>query len=152
MTATGPKHATFETSVTAFGDNTGVAVPPEVIDALEAGKRPPVNVDVGGYRYRLTVGVMAGRLLAGVSSAVRAATGLRGGAPVRVTLALADTPREVAVPEDLAAALAASRGALPRGRAALRRERRGPPGGGPRRRRCWWGQPANSALAAFTVL
>src|SRR3712207_2280229 len=107
MTATEPRTASFETTVTAFGNNTGIVVPPEVIDALAAGKRPPVLVDLDGYRYRNTVGVMGGRHLVSVSSAVRSATGLQGGDPVRVTLTVADTLREVAVPEDLAAALAA---------------------------------------------
>ena len=35
------------------------------------------------------------------------ATGLTGGDPIRVTLAVADTPREVDVPADFAAAMAA---------------------------------------------
>ena len=48
---------------------------------------------------------MGGRYLIGVSAAVRAATGLKGGDPIRVTLRLADTPREVDVPADFAAAL-----------------------------------------------
>ena len=42
-----------------------------------------------------------------VSAAVRKATGLQAGDPVRVTLTVADTPREVTVPDDFAAALAA---------------------------------------------
>jgi hypothetical protein len=46
----------------------------------------------------------------GISAAVRAATGLRGGDPVDVTLTLATTPREVDVPADLAAALSAAPG------------------------------------------
>ena len=50
---------------------------------------------------------MGGRYLVSVSAAVRQATGLTGGDPVRVTLTLADAPREVEVPADLAAALAA---------------------------------------------
>ncbi|HEX6523842.1 MAG TPA: YdeI/OmpD-associated family protein [Streptosporangiaceae bacterium] len=42
-----------------------------------------------------------------VSAAVRAATGLKGGDPIHVTLSVADTPREVNVPDDFATALAA---------------------------------------------
>jgi uncharacterized protein YdeI (YjbR/CyaY-like superfamily) len=42
-----------------------------------------------------------------ISAAVRKATGLKGGDPIRVTLAVADTPREATVPADFAAALAA---------------------------------------------
>jgi len=102
-----PASATFETTVTAAGNNTGIVVPEEVIERLGAGKRPPVLVSLNGYEYRTTAGVMGGQHMVPVSAAVRKAAGLRGGDPVRVTLTVADTPREVTVPEDLAAALAA---------------------------------------------
>ena len=49
---------------------------------------------------------MGGRHMISVSAAVRQATGLAAGDPVRVALTVADTPREVLVPDDLAAALA----------------------------------------------
>ncbi|MFC0506678.1 YdeI/OmpD-associated family protein [Micromonospora costi] len=107
MTAPAPKSVTFETTVTASGNNTGIVVPAEVIEQLAAGKRPPVVVRVNGYEYRNTVGVMGGRHMISVSAAVRSATGLKGGDPVHVTLTVADTPREVDVPADFAAALAA---------------------------------------------
>ena len=102
-----PRRATFDTTVAAMGNNTGIVVPVEVIEQLGAGKRPPVLVDVNGHEYRSTVAVMGGRHLISVSAAVRQATGLAGGDPIRVTLTVADTPREVDVPADLAAALAA---------------------------------------------
>ena len=101
------RSVTFETTLAASGDNTGIEVPPELVEQLGAGRRPPVAVDLGGYVYRSTVAVMGGRHLVSVSAAVRQATGLAAGDPVRVTLTLADTPREVDVPDDLAAALAA---------------------------------------------
>ena len=104
---TAPKSVTFQTTVAARGNNTGIEVPPELIEALGAGKRPPVLVDLDGHEYRTTVGVMGGTALVSVSAAVRKATGLSGGDPVTVTLTVADTPREVQVPADLAAALAA---------------------------------------------
>jgi hypothetical protein len=107
---TEPRAATFETTVAASGNNTGIVVPPEVIEALGAGKRPPVLVDVNGYEYRSTAAVMGGRHMIGISAAVRAATGLKGGDPIRVVLTVADTPREVVVPADLGAALAAAEG------------------------------------------
>jgi Bacteriocin-protection, YdeI or OmpD-Associated/Domain of unknown function (DUF1905) len=102
-----PASATFETTVTATGNNTGIVVPEEVIAQLAAGKRPAVLVDVNGYEYRNTVGVMGGRYMISISAAVRKATGLAGGDPIRVTLTVAGAPREVNVPEDFAAALAA---------------------------------------------
>ena len=106
MTVPEPTGVTFETTVAATGNNTGIVVPEEVINQLAAGKRPPVLVTVNGYDYRSTVAVMGGRYMIGVSAAIRRATGLKGGDPIRVTLAVADTPREVEVPADFAAALA----------------------------------------------
>lgn len=101
----------FDTTLSAFGNNTGIVVPPELIEHLGAGKRPPVTVVVNGHEFRTTVGVMSGQHLVGVSAAIRAVTGLAGGDPVSVTLTLADTPREVTVPDDFASALAAAPGA-----------------------------------------
>ncbi len=102
-----PKSVTFQATVAATGNNTGIVVPGEVIEQLAAGKRPSVVVNVNGYEYRNTVGVMGGRHMISISAAVRTATGLKGGDPVRVTLTVADTPPEVNVPADFAAALAA---------------------------------------------
>ena len=104
---TEPRSATFRTTVTAVGNNPGIEGPEDVLEHLGAGKRPPVLVDLDGYRYRTTAGVMGGRSMLSVSAAVRKATGLAGGDPVRVTLTVAEEPREVGMPEDLAAALAA---------------------------------------------
>jgi hypothetical protein len=50
-----------ETTVTATGNNTGIVVPDEVIVLLGPCNRPPVIVDVNGYGYRTTVGVMGAR-------------------------------------------------------------------------------------------
>ena len=108
MTASGPKSSSFETTVAARGNNTGIVVPEEVIEALGAGKRPPVLVDLDGYSYRSTVAVMGGQHMIGISAAIRKDTGLAGGDPIRVTLTVADSPREVDVPQDFRAALAAA--------------------------------------------
>jgi Bacteriocin-protection, YdeI or OmpD-Associated/Domain of unknown function (DUF1905) len=102
-----PNSVTFETTVAASGNNTGIVVPDEVIERLAAGKRPPVLVNVNGYEYRNTVAVMGGRHMISISAAVRNATGLKGGDPIRVTLTVANTAREVDVPADFTAALAA---------------------------------------------
>jgi len=101
------RSATFDTTVTASGNTTGIVVPAEVIEHLGAGKRPAVLVDVNGYEYRSTVGIVGGTPMIGISAAVRKDTGLAGGDPIHVTLTVADTPREVDVPADFAAALAA---------------------------------------------
>jgi hypothetical protein len=70
----------------------GHVVPEKAIEQLAAGNRPPVLVTVNGYEYRNTVGVMGGMGLISISAAVRKATGLKGGDPIRVTLTVADTP------------------------------------------------------------
>lgn len=102
-----PEGVTFETTVAASGNNTGIVVPDDVIEQLAAGKRPPVLVNVNGYEYRNTVAVMGDKHMISISAAVRNVTGLKGGDPIRVTLSVADTPREVKVPADFAAPLAA---------------------------------------------
>jgi hypothetical protein len=98
---------TFDTTVTATGNNTGIVVPDDLIERLGAGRRPAVIVNVNGYEYPNTVGVMAGRHMIGISAAVRKDTGLKGGDQIHVVLTLAEGPREVTVPSDLAAALSA---------------------------------------------
>ena len=100
------KSVSFRTTLSSFGNNTGIEVPPELIEELGGGKRPGVMVDVNGYRYQNTVGVMGGKYLVPVSAAVRKETGLAGGDPIEVTLTVAEGPRPVEMPDDLAAALA----------------------------------------------
>jgi hypothetical protein len=104
-----PGSVSFEATVVATGNRTGIVVPDELIEQLAAGRRPPVVVTVNGYEYRTTVGVMNGKHMISVSAVIRAATGLTGGDGVHVTLTVADTPREVVIPADFAAALAAGK-------------------------------------------
>lgn len=65
-----------------------------------------MTVEVNGYAYASTIGVMGGRFLIPFSSEKRAATGLSGGDAITVELALDTAPRTVEVPDDLATALA----------------------------------------------
>ena len=96
----------FRTTILQTGKTTaGIEVPPEVVEALGAGKRPPVRVTLNGYTYRNTVAVMGGTSMISVSSEHRAASGLKGGDVVDVDLELDAAPREVSVPADLDAAL-----------------------------------------------
>ena len=85
----------------------GMEVPPAVVDALGAGKRPKVLVTIRGYTHRSSVAVMGGTYMIGVSAENRAGAGVRGGDEVDVELELDTAPREVAVPAEFAAALAA---------------------------------------------
>jgi hypothetical protein len=91
-----------------IGRNTGIPVPPEVLEALGGGKRPSVAVAVNGYRYSSTVGSMGGQALIPFSAERRAESGLAGGDDLEVSVELAAQP-EAAVPDDLAAALAGAR-------------------------------------------
>jgi hypothetical protein len=66
-----------------------------------------VLLNVNGYEYRNTVGVIGGQHMISISAAVCRATGLKGEDPIRVTLTVAGTPQEVTLPADFAAALEA---------------------------------------------
>jgi Bacteriocin-protection, YdeI or OmpD-Associated/Domain of unknown function (DUF1905) len=104
--ASGSKTATFRATLKLNGKTaTGIDVPEKVIDSLGGGKRPPIVVTFAGHSYRTTVGVMAGRYLIPVSAEQRAAAGVTAGDELTVTVTLDEAPREVEVPEDLAAAL-----------------------------------------------
>ena len=85
----------------------GFEVPPEVVETLGAGKRPPVTVTINGYTYRNTVAVLDGRYMIGVSAEHRGPAGVMGGETVDIDVELDTAPREVDVPPDLAAALEA---------------------------------------------
>jgi len=84
---------------------TGFVVPADVMSALNAGKKPKVAVTINGHTYRSSVATVDGKPMVGVSEGVRAATGVRGGDPIEVELALDTAPRAVDAPADLAAAL-----------------------------------------------
>jgi len=98
----------FTTTLFQMGRNTGIEVPPEVLDALGGGRRPAVSVVVNGFAFTSTVGAMGGRALIPFSADRRAASGLAGGDALEVDLELDTAPRTVEVPEDLAAALDAA--------------------------------------------
>jgi hypothetical protein len=84
---------------------TGIRVPPEVIEALGAGKKPPVRVSIGGHTYRTTVATRGDRYLIGVSAENRASAGVAAGDEVDVDIGHDAEPREVTVPGALADAL-----------------------------------------------
>ncbi len=98
----------FRTVVELGGKTaTGMQVPDEIVSALGTGRRPAVRVTVKGYAYRTTVASMGGRFLVPLSADHRAAAGVAVGDQVDVRIELDSSPREVAVPADLADALAA---------------------------------------------
>ena len=98
----------FSTTMFQMGNNTGIEVPAEVVAALDAGKRPPVVVNVNGYEYRSTVAPMGGKYLLPFSAERRKESGIGGGDAIDVELTLDTTPRTVEIPDDLRSALDAS--------------------------------------------
>ncbi|HEX3427192.1 MAG TPA: YdeI/OmpD-associated family protein [Candidatus Limnocylindrales bacterium] len=96
----------FHTTILQAGKTaTGIHVPDEVVDALGAGRRPPVRVTINGFTYRSTIAVMGGDYMVGVNADNRAGAGVAGGDEVDVDIELDTAPREVPVPADFASAL-----------------------------------------------
>ena len=84
---------------------TGIQIPNEVLEALGAGRKPPVKLTVNGYAYRSTVATVDGNFMVGFNADHRAASGIRGGDEIDVEIELDTEPRVVELPADLAAAL-----------------------------------------------
>ena len=86
----------------------GFVLPPEEVEALGKGKRPPVVITVNGHTWRSTVATMGGVFMVGFAAEHRAASGVGDDVEsIEIALALDDQPRTTPVPEDLAAALTA---------------------------------------------
>ena len=94
----------LQSGVTAMG----IEVPPEVVEGLGAGKRPPVRVTINGYTYRNTVAVLQGRFMIGVSTEHRGPARVAAGDVVEVDLELDTAPRVISEPPDFSAALDAN--------------------------------------------
>lgn len=102
----------FRTEVELNGKTaTGIRVPTEVVDGFGAGKKPSVMVTIGSHSYRSTVAVYNGHFMLALSAANRDAAGVHAGDTIEVDVELDVGERTVAVPDDLAAALADSPGA-----------------------------------------
>ena len=98
----------FRTTIQLNGKTaTGIQVPPKVVESLGSSKRPAVRVTINGFTYRSTVAVMGGEFMLPVAAEVRERAHVAAGDEVDVDLELDNEPREVAVPPDLAEALAA---------------------------------------------
>ena len=91
---------------------TGIEVPADIVERLGGGRRPAVVATLGDHVYRSTIATRRGAYKLPVSAEHRAAAGVAAGQTVAVTVALDAEPREVAVPDDLAAALADTRPAF----------------------------------------
>ena len=96
----------FRTTIQLEGKTaTGFRVPPEVVEGLGKGKRPPVRVTIGGYTYRSTVAVFGDVFMLPLAAEHREAAGVAAGDEVDVDLELDLAPRELTVPPDFAEAL-----------------------------------------------
>ena len=109
MPWTGPSYdlaVEFRTTVELGGKTaTGLRVPDDVVEALGAGKRPAVQVTVGGHSYRTTVAPMGGAFYVPLAAEHREAARLAAGQEVDVAIELDTAPRETPLPDDLDAAL-----------------------------------------------
>ncbi len=100
--------ASFKTQLQPRGPAAAVILDDAQVAAVgEGAKRFPVVATVNGYTWRTTVVRMGGEFLLGLSKEVRQGAGAEAGDEVDVTVELDTAPREVEVPEALAAALAA---------------------------------------------
>jgi len=98
----------FKATLVPRGPAAGVVLDEEQVAAVgEGAKRFPVVATVNGYTWRASVARMGGESLLGLNRAVRQEAGVEAGDSVAVRLELDTAPREVDVPEALAAALAA---------------------------------------------
>jgi Bacteriocin-protection, YdeI or OmpD-Associated/Domain of unknown function (DUF1905) len=98
----------FRAELRSAGDGGGAGfdVPLDVAAALSDAKRPPVTVTINGFEFRTRLAVYGGQPMVGVSKANRAGAGIDIGDAVDVLIAVDTAPREIAVPPDLAEALA----------------------------------------------
>lgn len=99
----------FQASLLQSGKTaTGIVVPTDVYEALGTAKKHAVAVTINGYTYRSTVTPYRGEIMLPVSAEVRKGSGIAPGDDFEVDIVLDDQPREVVVPDDLAAALDAT--------------------------------------------
>ena len=105
MTSGQNRRMRFRTTVVLGGNTaTGMPVPADVVAQL-GSKRAPVVVTLAGYTYRTTVAPMGGEFFVPLSAEHRTNAGVAAGDDVEVDIERDDAPREVAVPQDLAAAI-----------------------------------------------
>lgn len=101
MPANSDAKATFKTTLLQAGKTaTGIKIPPEIIEKLGAGKKPPVKVTINGFTYRSTVAVMGGAFMVGVNAENRIGANVNGGDAIEVAIELDTEPRVVEVPAD----------------------------------------------------
>ena len=73
----------FRTHVEPAEPMRGLEVPPQVVEALGAGPRPPVTITINGHSWTSRVAILRGRCLLGLSNAHRHAARGRDRRPGR---------------------------------------------------------------------
>jgi hypothetical protein len=97
----------FETTLQKKGPAAAVVLDDEQVAAVGEGARAfPVKATINGFEWAGRVTRMKGEFLLGMSKEIRAGAGAEAGDTVTVRIALDAAPREVELPEALAAALA----------------------------------------------
>lgn len=79
---------------------TGFVIPAEVINQLNAGKKPPVKVTINGYTFRNTVAVYEGVFMIGVSAENRKHADVKAGDLLEIGIECDTEPRIAEVPTD----------------------------------------------------
>ena len=82
-------------------------MPFDVVKAFGTRGRVPVRGTINGYPFRSTLSPMGGCHMMPVNRTLRDGAGIAAGETISIVLERDDQPRTVAVPPDLAAALAA---------------------------------------------
>lgn len=98
---------TLTTALEPQGPAAAIVLTDDQVAELGGGRRAAVRVTIGDRTARLRLATMGGQNLIGLSKAARAELGVDIGDELTATIELDETPREVDVPPDLAAALAA---------------------------------------------
>lgn len=97
---------TFKTTLQKRGPAAAVVLDDDQVNKVgEGARRFPVRATVNGYVWRTSVARMGGEFMVGLPREVREGADAHAGDAVEVTLELDTAPREVEVPEALAAAL-----------------------------------------------
>src|SRR3954447_27008050 len=98
----------FRTELQKRGPAAAIVLDDEQVATVgEGAKRFPVVATVNDYTWRTSVARMGGEFLVGLNRQVREGAGVAAGDTVDVVVLLDKEPREVDVPDDLAAALEA---------------------------------------------
>jgi hypothetical protein len=107
--ATMPEPFRLKTILQPRGPAAAVILTDEQVAEIGQGaKTPPVKVTVnGGHTFGGRIGRMGGESMLGFNKVTREAAGVEAGDEIEVEIVLDDAPREVEVPDDLKAALAA---------------------------------------------